>query len=70
MAESIVRENLMTRAGYSPYCGADTCRHHWPRTTFDGEQFACECGWRSSFDRKFIEQYKAIRDTLATAAVG
>ena len=56
---SIVRENLMMRKGYSPYCGDLTCRFHWPRTAFDGEQFKCMCGWRSEFPADFIAKYKA-----------
>jgi hypothetical protein len=56
---SIVRDNLMTRRGYTPYCGAYQCRFVWPRTTFNGEQFVCDCGWRSSFDREFIAAYRA-----------
>jgi len=59
---SIVRENLMTRTGYSPYCGAADCCWLWPRTAFDGEQFKCLCGWRSGFDPEFIERYKAKRN--------
>lgn len=50
--------SLMERQGYSPYCGAERCRYTWPRTTFDGEQFNCKCGWRSGFDPEFIAQYK------------
>ncbi len=61
MAESIVRQNLMKRPGYTPYCGADNCRWLWPRTEFDGEQFKCACGWRSSFESEFIERYNAKR---------
>jgi len=56
---SIVRRNLMEQQGYSPYCGADRCRHTWPRTSFDGEQFKCRCGWRSGFEPEFIAEYKA-----------
>jgi hypothetical protein len=57
---SIVCENLMTIPGYSPYCGSDRyCSHHMPRTTFDGEQFKCKCGWRSQFPADFIAEYKA-----------
>jgi hypothetical protein len=59
MENSIVRNNLMTRPDYSPYCGDFACRFHMPRTTFDGEQFKCPCGWRSQFPADFIEQYKA-----------
>lgn len=55
---SIVRNNLMYREGYSPFCGNLDCRHHMPRTSFDGEQFYCRCGWRSSFPKEFIEEYK------------
>lgn len=59
MTLSIVRENLMTRRGYTPYCGADPCPYRWPRTRFDGEQFACRCGWRSGFEPEFIAAFKA-----------
>ncbi|MCB1534892.1 MAG: hypothetical protein KDJ44_09240 [Rhodoblastus sp.] len=54
---SIVRENLMTRPGYTPYCGALNCTHWWPRTQWAGGQFACRCGWRSSFDADFVAAY-------------
>lgn len=54
---SIVRRNLMTQPGYTPYCGAGTCRFRWPRTAFNGRQFECICGWRSDFEPEFIEQY-------------
>jgi len=56
---SIVRENLMTRKGYSPYCGNEQCRFHMPRTRYIGGQFQCGCGWRSSFEDEFIEAYEA-----------
>ena len=56
---SIVRENLMKRAGYTPYCGSFECRWRMPRTHFDGEQFVCSCGWRSEFPQDFIAKYKA-----------
>ena len=63
---SIVRDNLMTRQGYSPYCGDELCKprttyslERCPRTKFDGEQFKCpKCGWKSEFDKEFIEGYK------------
>lgn len=56
--DTIVRHNLLTQRGYTPYCGADCCVG--PRTQFDGYQFACgRCGWRSSFDSQFIAQYRA-----------
>lgn len=54
----IVRDNLMTRKGYSPYCGNNNCRE-MPRTIFNGKQFTCPyCNWISKFDTKFIEEYK------------
>lgn len=58
---SIVRSNLMEREGYEPYCGFHTegfvCMQ---RAKFDGEQFKCaSCGWRSSYESEFIQQYKA-----------
>ncbi len=62
--ESIVRENLMTREGYSPYCGNDVPRGvfggcHNPRTKFNGEQFVCpHCKWVSAFPDDFILRYK------------
>ena len=55
---SIVRNNLMTRKGYSPYCGNPKCSI-MPRTTFNGNQFTCSCcGWVSEFDEEFIKTYK------------
>ena len=56
-AMSIVRENLMKQPGYTPYCGADKCAARWPRTRFNGSQFACSCGWRSDFEPTFIAEY-------------
>ena len=56
---NIVRDNLLTREGYAPYCGDGNCRFHMPRTAFDGEQFRCICGWRSGFPADFIAEYKA-----------
>ena len=58
---SIVRENLLTRPGYSPYCGSNSpaCRN--PRTLFNGTQFECpSCHWLSDFEPEFIERYKAF----------
>lgn len=56
---SIVRYNLMNRDGYSPYCGGNPEKCSWPRTKFNGEQFVCrECGWKSSFEKEFIDKYK------------
>ena len=55
---SIVRDNLLTRPGYTPYCGNPDCRLHWPRTHWDRErrQFACYCGWQSAFPPEFIRE--------------
>lgn len=54
---SIVRENLLSDPKYRPYCGAAKCRHSWPRTSFDGRQFVCKCGWKSTFDNDFMQEY-------------
>lgn len=57
---SIVRANLMSREGYTPYCGnAERCSAGMPRTTWNGEQFECRCGWKSQFPADFIAEYKA-----------
>lgn len=56
---SIVRDNLMQLPGYAPYCGDTACTLSMPRTTFDGAQFTCGCGWRSQFPEKVIAEYKA-----------
>ncbi|SEE39505.1 hypothetical protein SAMN05216510_2452 [Pseudomonas coleopterorum] len=56
---SIVRENLMTRSGYTPYCGGERCRT-MPRTSWNGRQFSCQqCGWVSAFSAEFIAEYRA-----------
>lgn len=56
---SLIKNNLMTRDGYSPYCGAEHCFGHWPRSIFNGEQFACpHCDWVSRFPESFIQEYK------------
>ena len=56
--DSIVRRNLLTRPHYSPYCGrVDRCPAYWPRTSFDGEQFKCTCGFRTEFPADFIKFY-------------
>ena len=60
----IVRKNLLTRKGYTPYCGNMNCKR-MPRTKFDGEQFVCDsCGWRSEFPADFITEYKENKDKL------
>jgi hypothetical protein len=56
---SIVTDNLMNEAGYSPYCGSNKCAYLMPRTKFNGDQFVCACGWESGFDPAFIAEYKA-----------
>ena len=55
---SIIRKNLMYQKGYTPYCGNENCVII-PRTFFNGSQFECPmCNWKTSFDDKFIAQYK------------
>lgn len=56
---SQVRHNLMTRPGYTPYCGGERCQT-MPRTSWTGTQFRCgSCGWVSAFPADFIAEYKA-----------
>jgi hypothetical protein len=58
--ESIVRENLMEREGYKPYCGNLHCFFNNPRTKWDNDKdrFYCGCGWVSEFPEDFITRYK------------
>lgn len=64
---SIVRNNLMKRPGYAPYCmavkavdgGYVETGCGMPRMQWDGEQFACPCGGRTQFPDDFIAGYKA-----------
>ncbi|WP_034256826.1 hypothetical protein [Adhaeribacter aquaticus] len=71
--ETIVRENLMTRPGYSPYCGNGRCKFTlWsnsnPRTKFNGSQFVCPtCGWTSQFPDDFIKRYKERQKELSAS---
>jgi len=58
MVDTIVRGNLMTEKGYTPYCGGAACGFRWPRLTWDGEQFICRCGYRTEFPEDFIKAYK------------
>ena len=64
MENSIVRRNLLTEKGYTPYCGNNMSRDKQcgcsnPRTFFNGKQFICkECGWISKFPQEFITLYK------------
>lgn len=61
---SIVRENLLTRLEYTPYCGNEKCKD-MPRTSFNGKQFKCgSCHWESKFEQEFIEQYKNAQQKL------
>jgi predicted RNA-binding Zn-ribbon protein involved in translation (DUF1610 family) len=58
---SIVRTNLMSEEGYTPYCGENIhgmCSN--PRTYWNGDQFKCpECRWVSQYPSEFIKRYKA-----------
>lgn len=62
---TIVRQNLMTRPGYTPYCGTmkaarDIGGCDNPRTHFTGTQFRCpKCGFETQFEEEFITRYKA-----------
>lgn len=59
--DGTVRHNLMTVPGYTPYCGSGHCKLSWPRSTFNGSQFTCQCGWVSEFPAAFIEEYRGQR---------
>ena len=53
----IVRNNLMKRQGYAPYCGHVHC---FNRLVWDGEQFECKAHkYRTDFPEDFIAGYKA-----------
>lgn len=54
---SIVRHNLLTRKGYSGYCGGSKCRYGMPRTSWNGTQFKCPCGYVSRIDIAFLTTY-------------
>lgn len=64
---SIVRNNLMKRPGYAPYCMAQKAVEggyietecSMPRMQWDGHQFSCPCGSRTQFPDDFIAGYKA-----------
>ena len=55
---SIVRDNLLSRKGYTPYCGAERCHYRWPRTRRNDltMQYECRCGWKSSFETEFLKR--------------
>jgi hypothetical protein len=55
---SLVRNNLMKRPGYSPYCGNGKCSRMMPRMDWNGSQFYCGCGYETNFPDDFISQYK------------
>jgi hypothetical protein len=57
---TVVRNNLMTREGYTPYCGDYNCMKGMPRTKWnkEKEQFVCSCGWTSNIAPDFIQRYK------------
>ena len=62
---SIVRSNLINQPNYTPYCGANkSCYLSWPRTTFNGTQFECRCGFKTDFEPSFIELYKKRQEEL------
>lgn len=55
---TIIRDNLMSREGYSPYCPNTRCSI-MERTAWNGHQFKCHrCGWESRFEDEFIAEYK------------
>lgn len=60
---SIVRDNLMKRPGYAPYCMGCSSMS---RMVWDGEQFKHYCGTRTEFPDDFIAIYKERRALLAT----
>lgn len=53
---SIVRNNLMKRPGYAPYCMACTSMS---RMVWDGMQFKHVCGSRTEFPDDFLALYRA-----------
>lgn len=65
---SIVRDNLLNRKNYTPYCGRENCRDRWPRLVFNGEQFECSCGYCTNFEKEFIEKYKEAQKHMTQLA--
>ena len=65
---SIVRQNLLSQLNYTPYCGNVDCVIGMPRSVFNGSQFECKCGWQSSFESEFIEQYKDAQNKMRQSA--
>lgn len=65
---SIVRNNLMSKPFYKPYCGSNHCSGMNPRMVFSKDQFECAaCGSRTSFEAEFIEEYKIKRTQLESS---
>lgn len=59
---SVIRDNLLSQPGYSPYCGNWDC--DMPRTFWNGTQFECPaCQWKSAFDDAFIQKYLEYKAT-------
>lgn len=66
---STVRNNLMKRPGYRPYCGNGE-RCSMPRTIWNGAQFDCpRCDWQSQFSADFIEGYIARWHAVAAKPI-
>lgn len=62
MENLIVRNNLMIKKEYAPYCGGgiDRC-FEMPKSKWDSKlnQFKCpKCGWVSEIPDDFIKLYK------------
>ena len=64
---SIVRNNLMKRPGYAPYCGETRC---FSRTRWNGAQFRCGCGYRTEFPETFLALYRARRAEMGDTRPG
>lgn len=71
MSDTIVRTNLLSRPGYTPYCGSNIPRPPVgkgcdnPRTRFNGKQFVCpKCGYTTDFESAFIDSYIAYNKAL------
>lgn len=50
----IIKTNLMNLEGYTPLCGNGNCQK---RTSFNGAQFICACGWSTLLDKEFVSKY-------------
>lgn len=59
---SVVRNNLMSKSGYRPYCGNDSCKSML-RTVFYKGQFHCGiCLWHSTYEETFIATWQVLHD--------